>query len=286
MNIIVNIFRIYPDKSPAGLFEKLREAYPAGVGAHLFECRLPQGDPRIESITKILNDHGMQPWTYADGHPQDYHYRIEYLREYDEADLKEVGYFAGAPGSNVGLTVHKSEAGILQLQLAKVHKLRGVAGANWPWVVVPKEVRQRMVKARLAHAVFREVEIYNRKKRVTETDPGVREMTSDLVLPPMSPSCTFRHSTGEPFTGDYSKGCNIHEGYYKPPEFHYRAKDLETIGEFDVALTHERFGATDSNAHRKLVFSKQFYDFCVVNKLKMNWIPVRLDPQSVQESQF
>lgn len=49
--------------------------------------------------------------------------------------------------------------------------------------------------------------------------------------------------------------------------------------EFDLALTYERFEhAKGTPGDRRLVASQRFYQFWLTHKLKMDWVPVRIDP--------
>jgi hypothetical protein len=49
------------------------------------------------------------------------------------------------------------------------------------------------------------------------------------------------------------------------------------LGEFGVALTHETFGIKPHDSGRKLIVSHRFYRFIRDNKIKCNFVPVRLD---------
>jgi hypothetical protein len=89
---------------------------------------------------------------------------------------------------------------------------------------------------------------------------------------------------GRPFDGDFLKGCFIDDGFYTPQEPHYKASEMANAEPFDLASTYEQFGNAPIQSNpdagpgeRMLIASKRFYEFCVKNKLKMDWIPVRLD---------
>src|SRR5206468_10103430 len=83
-----------------------------------------------------------------------------------------------------------------------------------------------------------------------DVGPPYWELTSDLLLPPLAPSCKMFDQDGNPFTGDYSNGCYLIEGIYKLPELHYKASAIATAEPFDVALTLEKFGIKPEDTDR------------------------------------
>jgi hypothetical protein len=81
-----------------------------------------------------------------------------------------------------------------------------------------------------------------------------------------------RHRTKrDPCFSRYTKVTGVADEY-RPPELHYRQRDLKAIEPFDIALTFEKF----PHEHWPVV-SHRFYGFCQTNKLKFDWIPVRVD---------
>jgi hypothetical protein len=60
---------------------------------------------------------------------------------------------------------------------------------------------------------------------------------------------------------------------------HYRRSDLEDLAPFDLARTYEPFGNYSGYDRQNcsLIASKKFYEVCVANKLKTDWVPVRIE---------
>jgi hypothetical protein len=196
------------------------------------------------------------------------------LRKYEQSDFEQAELFEPDPVDDVGTIVERSITA--RLKLKKSHlRLRNFLGkADRPWLIVSADMREKMEKAGLKRLYFKETEA-NGTTLKDETNQ-IWELDSGLELPPMSPKCDFRYEIGgAPFAGDYSLGRTLVEGFYINPEFHYTRSAIKSVGEFDLARTHERWG--DADAPRKLVCSRRFYEFCNAHKVKMNWIPVRID---------
>jgi hypothetical protein len=101
---------------------------------------------------------------------------------------------------------------------------------------------------------------------------------TSVVLPPMKNLCSadsgyFRYEDRPADIRDL----NPCEGTMINPELHYRRKEFEAIGDFDVALMAESFPIHGVDS-RRLIFSRHFRDF-VVNELRLPFsgVPVRLD---------
>ena len=152
-------------------------------------------------------------------------------------------------------------------------------------MAVTNDLRLKLQQAKLSHLSFRETLIEDDEEAEERYSEGIKErpeildpfweLTSDLILPPMSPDSKFVDHDGQPFTGDLSKGCFLYDGFLHDPDPHYLAGSLDLASPFDLALTNERFGNYEGVSYRRLIASKGFYNFCVSNHLKMNWIPVR-----------
>lgn len=102
---------------------------------------------------------------------------------------------------------------------------------------------------------------------------------SELTLPPMKNLCfdnageRFRYADRESFPN----GCWVLEGYFSPAEIHYHRKALEKFGDFDIAVTAERFG-TRRAVQRFVIVSQRFRRFMEDELgLEMTGTPVRVD---------
>lgn len=99
-------------------------------------------------------------------------------------------------------------------------------------------------------------------------------MTSDLILPPVSPVMIIRDRHGNQVEPSYEKMCSLHDPgcpECRDVELHYRRSDLATIEPFDLALSFEQRPA------RFYVASRRVYDVCKRHNLQAGWMPVRID---------
>lgn len=101
------------------------------------------------------------------------------------------------------------------------------------------------------------------------------ELTSDFILPPLSPTMRIEYEDGTKFDGDFKRRYVIREGLYRTPELHYLSSSLEGLEPFDLACSFEWWG---SEVSRRTIASKRFYQFCVDQGVETEWVPVRIDP--------
>ncbi|MBI3919823.1 MAG: hypothetical protein HY318_00290 [Armatimonadetes bacterium] len=256
------------------ILEELGEILPEGVQGDTFECELPDEDPCHAAIIDCLEQWAFEPepwWEVDDdlGELNLYPYVIQ--RHYEAADFGNSAYLQPRPTVSFGNKT--SPPGILHLQADSIPSGEDI-GIMRSYIVVSDRLKGLIERAGLKGFVFRETRIHGRERT------GLRgeywELTSDLILPAVAPPCTVLDALGEPFAGDYEYGCYLHEGRYQPPELHYLASEVESLGAFDFAITNERFGP-DDHAQHHLVTSQRFYQFCVENALKVDWVPVRVD---------
>jgi hypothetical protein len=67
-------------------------------------------------------------------------------------------------------------------------------------------------------------------------------------------------------------------GGYRPPEIHYRRKDLDELGEFDVAVTTEMIGGMPQWYHPDVIVSPRFRKILMKMKnTSVGYNPVHLD---------
>ncbi|MDP9175094.1 MAG: hypothetical protein M3O30_14700 [Planctomycetota bacterium] len=100
-------------------------------------------------------------------------------------------------------------------------------------------------------------------------------------MPPVSPTMQLVDKNAKRVWPGRITGVQRLEGLYSV-ELHYRASDLRAIERFDIARTYEHFWGYDNNERQldycPLVVSKRFYDLCQCHNLKVDWLPVHIDP--------
>ena len=272
---VLNIFR--EELSPE-VFQSLARVYPEGIrkSPSCFNCALNWNDSRKDQLLKILESNGYRAWSGA-GMRKANELTIITARQYEETDLataKLLRLFEH-PDQDLFAADYGGD-GVL-----KIDGQAASAGFDLVWnftetLVVSQITRKRFMASGLTKMVFRPTHVLWEGRTA---GPGhYWEMTSDFVLPPLSPLCKLVTNNDEPFTGDPQRGCMLVEGQYRPPEFHYNSTVLPPLEEFDMALANEFLGPSPGRVFRPLVVSQRFYQFCKEQDFKLSWIPVRIDP--------
>lgn len=72
-------------------------------------------------------------------------------------------------------------------------------------------------------------------------------------------------------------GCWVNDLYF-PPVLKFNKAEVEAeLGEFDVAITKERwYGGVWQRRSPYIIVSRRFREWCVKNKFKMIWVPVEM----------
>jgi hypothetical protein len=104
-------------------------------------------------------------------------------------------------------------------------------------------------------------------------------LQSSIILPPALTRIVDvreRDLTGVPLAECLDRDWDT--GGYRPPEIHYRRKDFEALGHFDVALTREMVGSMPDRYRQDVIVSQRFRK--VLMKLKntsVGYNPVHLE---------
>jgi len=262
-------------------FAALAKADPSAVsdcgGTPMFRCRLPPECDVLHGITRILSDHGYSPKPpIAKCKPGQYWVII--YREYSDVDLEAAAYFIPTIDnwySNCGKD-RNPESGHLGLSRNSAIA-RGLLGSLFWWLVASKDFRRLAAKAGLLHMAYVPIDIVGKGGRVLAPFRDHWELTSDLVLPPLSRECVLKTNKDEPFSGDYTNGCHLIEGNYFIAELHYEASALRRVEPFDLALTREQFGNGPPALAPQYVASQRFYRFCMDCGIQIAGRVVRVD---------
>jgi len=266
------------DEIGQALYEQIGRLYPEAKGGHYFGGQgLDWEDPRTQSVLNALKQDGFQPATGL-GPEKPGEFSMDLTRIYDVKDLDEADYLLPLPGRTFDDTA-RSPAGGLVLGVNR-HSASINFGSSWHGLIVSDDFKRLGEQAGLKRLVYRKVELVKPK---TGTPRGPYwELTSDLTLPPLAPQMSLVTDAGEVFRGDYKEGCLLREGLtvpsvlYRPPELHFTASAMESLPDFDLALTRETFGGS-GNLYRAHVCSRNFRNFCRASRYRADWIPVRRD---------
>lgn len=279
MKTLVKILSIDAKKVGEGAIVELGLIYPDGRDGLHFECQLPWEDERVHKVIRCLAGHGFVPRNgRRRAGPNEYWMAIE--RTYDRSDLDSASCLnlrAEVPFRSYT----RSSEGLIELDAEEIQPDADIAFASPPWTVVSGRLKDLIEGEGMSHVVFRETRVVGPSRLRTEYEGQFWELTSDFVLPPMSPRCKFIDArTGEEVAGDSQAKFVLREGLappeilYTPAEIHYVATAMEALEPFDLALTRETFAG---NYSRMIVASQRFYRFCTAHDLKIFWTPVRID---------
>lgn len=270
--------------------------YPEGAVDHCrFATRLPRDDPRTKEVLNWLEREGYRPWNYQGTLNYAHEYMLTFIREYEPSDFERAEYAEFWPVDIMDrvLACDRDERGYLTIERPTLKDARltgmNLVSATYGRILVLEHVRDILLEGDFRHLLFRPTVLVKgrgtgpgRATTIPWEDFKVSkpwwELTSDLVLPPLSPSMDLRDDKGNPIPpGDCSKGCSPRDGFYNHAERRYRRGDLAKVDLFDVALTFENFGTRGHTETRGTIVSKRFYDYCVQKRLNARWAPVRID---------
>jgi len=272
---------IRADQTDQSLYRELCEVYPEGEERKAFRMSLPVEDPRAQRILELLRTHGMRPWEgFTSGSPEEFD--LAYERVYDKRDFEQAAFLSPLPRDTFSVSHRRTPTGTLRVEVDEAKPKGQIVGTWGDALFVSADLRKQILEAKLGGVEVRPVEFMGRSGKPLAWD--FWELTSSVTLPPLSPRNVFFAAAGnerQRVTAEYTSSYVLREGMHSPdilyglPELHYAASELLNLSPFDLALTYERFGTDRPH----LIASQGFYRFCVEHKLRMNWVPVRLDSE-------
>jgi len=264
-NVLNEVVKCYPPFSEGSGFrhESRLEAQPCDT----------QTSSIIDQLLGILSKHGVprfEGWA-----PGSYYFEAE--RVYEPQDLLEAELLLMVFHSNEIQFEHERDAAGRLILLPRKLKRDFVVGSIYPNHLVVSDKAMKLISAEQFDGIeFRSVA----SPAGGPIDPSqvIWEIWSSKVMPKMVITNQFRiddRSGQLPFKDDYSKPIVILDPPYRcGGEVHYRRSDIESCEQFDVAMTFEKFKCD----HQALVVSNRFHQFCEKNKIPLNVVPVRIDP--------
>lgn len=141
-----------------------------------------------------------------------------------------------------------------------------------------EDLRMELEAAGLRHLKFDEMEVVY-PENFAGSRSRVYRLTSDLILPPttnwMGDYRANVWKSSDAVT-EFPYGSYRFAPLHQFAEPHYRAMDLQSVPEFDFALTHERIGNATGN-QRDCVCSQRFRAVLKSLDLWTDYSPVRVD---------
>lgn len=274
-------------------FERvLAIAYADGRYRSTFSIDLPSMDPRMLDILHIVAAefvtpleslaHAAQPrsgFTYK-------RYRAYNHDDWNCCELLRMDPLSHAyPSSDEVGAIDRTNDGFARLAVEEIPMRVDFLRAYGLPAAVPQRVRSLLDRAGLESVVFRPtcpVRVVDAIDPVadctwSEFPEPWWELTSNLVLPPVSPSMKVSYASGSSTSRGSPDTCGISDGsgFHGLPELRYLRTEIEALGYFDLAHVFER--SSSSMFDRALVASRRFYKTCCENNLGVNWIPVHIE---------
>lgn len=284
-------------KSEVGpsVFEKLVAIYPEGVHAarpDFFSAELPEVDPRMVDLIRTLESNGFHRWNPRAGMGESKNeYSLYWTRVYEEPDFVDCQFMEISGGN----PHHVFEAGRDRHGLTRLLDGWLEEGLDFAFTqpycwFVSNRVKTVLERHHLKGLFFRPTLLAegfaDRSDAPLIAWEGYREpwweIESSITLPRLSDSMLFMDSDHRRVLKDidYSNGYQRVDDKYLHAELHYRRRDLEAFSDVDVARTMEAF--TNGKCYERdwspIVVSRRFYEICRQHRFKVEFIPVRIDP--------
>lgn len=295
MKLSVEIGIVYNDFGKRSIIEEFRELFPFGKYHAGFRVQLPPDDPRVEAVLDAFQKRAIPKVNHSIRPKPPIEYTFESRRQYDQGDFDNSDYLQLKPEVFVSDESSRDDRGRLVLEAWHLMPALRMGCVLFNATVVSDEIRRRMESERLVGIAFKELVLTPSAETRTladekghifrEVTPGEQnhiekqgrywELTSSVILPPMPPDRVVRH-----FPDDDVHVAGIRDGEYFDKEIHYPTSAIRKLEPFDFALTHEIFGAKswqEFPGERWPIVSQRFRQFCLAQKLKVSWIPVRLE---------
>lgn len=261
---------IYREHITAECMVDLVRICPEGEIRGDFKYTGNEDEIKVKQVLKRLELEGLQPGRIGSLELGRYRLRIECV--YSIKDLEQSDLLEFEPKKVVRSVAKRGESGVYEVEDYLLKSNLDIFAIDMEVYCVTEQVRQKIEQDDLKHITFEPIRVIGKK---AESWQGkVWMLSSDFQLPKLAPSCRLVYlGKGEPFDGDYTRMIGIDDGVYTPAEFHYRSSDIKALEAFDLAFTFEKFGWEKS-----LVASRRFYECCRKNGYRLNWWPVRIDP--------
>lgn len=190
-------------------------------------------------------------------------------RIFDMNDIKEAEYFDCWPAKNIVVHAARRDDGNLYVKRSEIRKQPIGRGLGQLRTMCSGEMRSKFESEKFSQIQFNEV--YSDKDG--SALEGLFEISSKLSMPAVKNAVIDQF--GNPVDSD-SKGCYIKDLYH-PWYLQFDRAHVQAMGEFDVAITSERWGGgVFPRRTPRLICSKRFKHWCDGQKLKIQWFPVGL----------
>lgn len=247
---------------------------------------VPGDDPLAKALVDEARRLGVDVWR------RDFlesGFGVSISRKYDEADLDDFAFLHSCDANStflgeVDYPLSCDGHGIPVLA-GKPRQAARMFGTPEPlhlsFFVARGSSKDRLERAGFRGLRFHAIEF--KRARTVQPEDQLWAVWSDLVLPPVKN--LFRTDKGQMGFADAlvdgAKNMGPAQGFLTQPELHYRRKEVEALGEFDVALMREPVKIHGTYTKR-VVFSQRFRRF-VIDELGVPFsgFPVRVDDNDI-----
>ncbi len=214
-------------------------------------------------------------------------YRVWGKRKLDSDDLNAAEYFrfhCQKPIARYGS--YSGSDGRIQVERKALTKQQIGQVVLFEIPVCTDSFREEIQRELFIGPSFREV-----SPKTSQTLPQPYwQLWSDREMPPLLNRLVHMTDGSEFVPENRIKGCAV-DDFYFPPLLRFSAVEVHAMGPFDFALTRERFGSGDLIVDYKtkqpvfplpvhvpyLIVSKRFREWCMKQKLRIDWYPVVLE---------
>ena len=297
MKIVISLGGLSANHVGQQLIDEPRAIYPglSGSSQSYSTGPLPEHDPRLELVRQRMELAGLHPARCNDRRDEKREYLVGMDRVYDAEDLKacELLYLDLLHPKRGVSSVSRSPQGYAVMDVRGIPEDPTLSIHETPDAYVVSDGAKRLLEsAGLKHLAFKPTVV---TARGSDVGPFISweaaghepwwEITSERWMPCLSTATElWRMSDERPMTElerhlrDYGRGVLPVERPFRTPELRYARKDIGEWSTFcDIARTYEPFGRRPDLDRRLLVVSQRFYQFCRVQGIEAEWVPVRVD---------
>jgi hypothetical protein len=267
-------FTIDREGCPPTVFERLWVEGSEFPGRHGIRIDAKPEDTHalaiVDRLMKICREEmipgGINP-------PRAGHYQLLAHYHYDEQDLATSELLELRPTKALMADAEKNPDGSMEIKATPA-----VANLTGAWNMTLKFlmsdlIRDCCIAEGLIGPTFAPVTVRGARQAVAGT---VWKLGASITMPKLSNTQDLRHVRREgevEFDGVYSDNMHLRDGLHSVTEIHYRRSDLERMEPFDLAVTYEPL----QQRAGRIIASPRFYRFCKANKLRFDYMPVRVD---------
>ncbi len=253
-----------------------------------FDARLRDNSPECAAVLQILEQAGLRPrGKFEKIAPGQYECYPNY--KYEPSDFDRADLFWMIPYADLKSYWRHTPGGVFRIaRKALTGKRNLIAGSRFS-SLVSESLRAELEAQNYSGLVFRPtVVVQGKSYKELEEVPWSKmrrepywELSSSVVLPPLSPRCTLMNDRGERIKNDdWSRGVLLIEDEFPSGQLHYLRSDIEKMPPFDLAYTREPLGYYKLTIHdRRLVMSRRVYEFFRSKPYRIGWRPVYIDDE-------